>query len=154
MNNVVFLSTFCVTSCFHGFSLVPLHFNSAVICPLRKPRPITHYTVFSPWMLLMFRRRRHVGTPTHTHKQMYHTLAHKWLQISRHTLIIHLQSSRSTHFNLLYRTACTEVNLTALTNTGQERAHMPDLVWLHCNVLGLDGCPVCITLSNYMEMEK
>lgn len=133
MNNVVFLFTFCVTSCFHCFSLAPLHFNCAVICPLRKPRPITHYSfglVFF-FSLPEYCLCSDVGvTWAHqrTHKQMYHTLAHKWLQIPRHTFVIHLQSSRNTHFNLLYRTGCTEVNLTALTHTVQERAHMPDLV--------------------------
>lgn len=42
---------------------------------------------------------------------------------------------------------------TGLTHTVCERARGPDLVWLCSNVLGLDGCPACITLSNDTKME-
>lgn len=40
------------------------------------------------------------------------------------------------------------------THTVKERARRPDLVWLCSNVLRLDGCPACITLSNDTKMGK
>lgn len=157
MHNVGSLFTFHVTSYFDTFSLVRLHFNSAGMSPHRKLRPINHYAAFFFHFYIAY-IHTHMLHCTHTHWHgLYNTCTHMPVHTQAHfhnTFTVCSDMQAHTHSNILYRAPCTEVTLIVLTHTVWEHAHTPDLVWLHSNALGLDGCPVCITLGNYMEMEK